>query len=220
MATRQTLSVRTRTVFGKKNADLRTSGVIPGVIYGQGAEAVSVSVTRSVFEKLFTAAGESTLIDLVIDEQSPTVALIHDVQRDPLRGELAHFDLYRVNMNKAITVTVPLVLVGEAPVVKSQGAVLVRAIDHVSVSCLPADLIHELTIDLGGLTAIDDAIRIGTIVPPSGVTIEGDPEAVVVTVQAPRAEEVVVAAPEADVTKVEVEKKGKQETDTAEAAKS
>lgn len=217
MAARQTIAVRTRTVFGKHNAKLRTDGLIPAVVYGQGSDSLSIEMPAGVFEKLFSQVGESTLIDLIVDEQAPAVVLVREVQRDPVRDTINHVDFYRVNMKKPIRVTVPIVYTGEAPAVKEHGGVLVRAIDHVTVQCLPADLVHEVVVDLSILATIDDTIRLGTLVRAHGITIDGDPEAVVVTVQPPRAEEVIIVAVEADVSKIAVEKKGKGEE--ADAAK-
>jgi len=211
MAQKFSLAVQQRTVFGKKNKGLRSEGIIPGVVYGQGKKNIDVAITLGQFQKLFNAAGESSLVDLSVGDAAPFVVLIHDVQRQPVTGDIEHVDFYRVNMKKTLTATVALAFSGESPAVKEQGGVLVKALDHVEIECLPSDLVHELTVDLGVLANIDDALHVKDVPTPNGVAITNDPETVVVAVHPPRKEEEETPVVAADVSEVEVEKKGKTE---------
>jgi len=221
MATPLALRATERTIVGKKNRTLRATAVIPGVVYGHGQATQLVALPRGAFQKVFGAAGESSLVDLHVDDAPVRKVLIHDVQHDPLTGEPMHVDFYLVNMAEKLTAEVPLIFVGESPAVKELGGVLVRALDHVKVECLPQDLIHELSVDLSTLKTFDDVIRVSDLTAPTGVTILAHRDEVVTKVQAPRAEEEAVkveAAPEAEaVAAVEVGAKKKETGEDAEA---
>ncbi|MFA5954562.1 MAG: 50S ribosomal protein L25 [Patescibacteria group bacterium] len=219
MAQKFNIAVQERTVFGKKNRALRDEALIPGVVYGQGEPNINVSIPLGSFQKLFSAAGESSLVDLTVGTGTPFVVLIHDIQRQPVTGDFEHVDFYRVNMKKTLTVTVPFVFDGESPAVKEQGGVLVKALDHATIECLPSALVHELRVDIAVLANINDALHVKDIPMPEGVTVMNDPETVVVAVHPPRKEEEETPVVVADVSTVEVEKKGKTEEAASEEAK-
>ena len=209
------LTVATRTVLGKKVQALRVASIVPAIIYGHGVENRYVQVPIIPFEKLFTKAGESSLIDLVVDSGASLKVLIHDVQRDPVTSTINHVDFYQVKMTEKLTAHIPIVHVGESRAVKELGGVLVKTLDHINVECLPQDLPHELTVDLTTLEQFDDAIRVSDIPIPAGVTVKSDPQEMVLTVKAPRTEEEVkadLATPATEnIEAVEVaEKKGKE----------
>ena len=166
-----TLRAVARSIVGKKNAVLREGGQVPGVIYGRGTENRMVSVAEVPLGKVFTAAGESSLVDLVVEGSQPLKVLIHDIQRDPLTNNITHVDFYQVNMAEKLTTEVLLVFQGEAKAVKELGGVLVKAIDHLRVSCLPQDLVHEIVVDLSVLEKFNDAIHVRDVVVPSGLTV-------------------------------------------------
>ena len=212
MATSHTLHASARSIVGKKNSILRRAGEVPGVVYGHGDTNLMVSVAGIPLTKVFSEAGESSLVDLVIAGAKPTKVLIHDIQRDPLTSAIIHVDFYRVSMTEKLTTDVPLVFSGEAKAVKELGGVLVKAIDHLKVECLPQDLVPEIIVDITHLAVFGDSIHVKDIVAPSGVTILSHADDMVATVQQPRAEEEVKVAEAApvDVSAVEVEKKGKE----------
>ncbi len=220
---KQTLNAISRTVVGKKTEALRAEGNIPAVVYGHGETNRNITLSRSIFEKVLQKAGESSLLDLVVDSGTPLSVLIQDVQRDPLTGSPLHVDFYLVNMTEKLTTEIPLVYIGESPAVKSLGGILVKTLDHLKVECLPQDLVPEITVDLGVLNTFEDAIHVKDLAIPNGITSLIPLDEAVVRVQPPRDEEVVTAAaPTAeDVAKVEVAKKGKKEEegDAAPAAK-
>lgn len=218
------LQVLTRAERGKKNKLLRAQDLIPGIIYGHGESNRPVAIERAPFEKLFMAAGESSLIDLSV-EMSPSVkVLIHEVQRHPLTSKIIHVDFYQVKMTEKITAEVPIVFDGEARAVKELGGVLVKTLDHVKVECLPQNLVHELHVDLGVLNTFEDAIHVRDLRPPEGVKILTHAEDTIVKVQPPRTEEELKAelaeAPEAAAEEVPVAgKEGKEKEQEAEQEK-
>ncbi len=217
------LNVKTRSLMGKKAAALRAASLVPGVIYGHGSDNQFVEVPAVTFDKIFAKAGESSLVDLAVDDKAPFKVLIHDVQRDPVTSTVSHVDFYQVKMTEKLTAHIPLVLTGESKAVKESGGVIVKTLDSVTVECLPQDLVHEILVDISKLENFDDAIHIEDLAVPQGIEIKSEGNEMIVTVKAPRTEEEVAAdlatpASEASVEAVEVEKKGKKEEESAEAA--
>jgi len=127
-----------REATGKQNRDVRGQGKIPVVLYGHNINNQNLSVNQNAFAKVYSNAGASTLVDLLVDKQEPLNVLIHDVQHDPVTDEVIHADLYKVNMNEPVTAVVPIKITGEAPAVKSLGGILETVLNEVSVRCLPA----------------------------------------------------------------------------------
>lgn len=202
------LTVATRTERGKKLEGLRTAGKLPAVMYGPKEEPVALMLDRVAFEKLFKDAGESSVIVLEGLGTKKEV-LVHDVAFDARKGGITHVDFYAVEAGKEIEVDVPLVFVGEAPALKLGGN-LTKVLHEVEVSCTPANLPKEITVDVSVLDAFDKQIHVSDLVVPKGVTIKDNPEDVVVLVQA--VEEEKEEAPAAvDMSAIEVEKKGKTE---------
>ncbi|HSD12678.1 MAG TPA: 50S ribosomal protein L25 [Patescibacteria group bacterium] len=201
------LEAKKREVKGKKVKKLRTEGQIPAVVYGHGVESKDLAVDYRAFEKLFAKAGESSLVDLAVEGGSPVKVLIHAVQFDPLKGKISHVDFRQVNMKEKLDAEVILKFVGEAPAVKTSGAILVRNMDTITVRCLPGDLVHEIEVDLSKLANLDDRITVADIAPPPGIEFQAQPGELIVVANAPISEEELAsleAKPEADVSAVKV----------------
>ncbi len=157
------LKSQTRTKEDINLSDMRSVGFVPGVIYGSGTENVSLKLNRIELEKVFKVAGESTLVDLRIDDKDVTKVIIKDVQIDALKDIIAHVDFYQVDMKKVIEVEIPFVFVGEAKAEKEQGALILKNMEAVSVKCLPGDLIENFEIDLTKLNKIGDSIKVSDL---------------------------------------------------------
>lgn len=187
----------------------RTAGNIPAVVYGPKQEPLSIAVNKTTFEKLFSTAGESTIITLTgLDEEIEV--LVHDISFNPERGGMNHVDFYAIERGKELTTTVALSFIGEAPIEKS-GAMVMKSLQEVTVTCRPSVLPSEIEVDLSVLTEESSHISVGDLVVAEGVTIDTDAEVSVASVAAAREEEPEeeVAAPDMDA--VEVEQKGKAE---------
>lgn len=219
------LEAKKRDVVGKQVKQLREEGAIPAVVYGHGVEAKNITVDFRAFEKALRQAGESSLVDLVINGDEAVKVLIQDVQYDPLRSKAIHADFRQVNMKEKLEANVILKLVGEAPAVKTLGAILVRNIDTITVRCLPQYLVHEIEVDLAALKNFEDSIKVGDITPPEGMEFMNGPEELIVLAQQPISEEELAALetkPEADVAAVKVateEKKAERDAAAATDAK-
>lgn len=202
--------------------DLRAEGQVPGILYGVGSEPVSLSADYNSFWKLYSEAGASTLVDLVIEDTAtkaqskPEKILIQDVQFDPVKHRVSHFDLLRINMNKEMHATIELNFVGEAPAVKELSGTLVKAQDTLDIKCLPKDLVTGIEVDLSVLKTFDDAIHVKDLILPAGITSVEVGDQMLVKVAAPLTEEELKAMEEEvapAIDQIEVEKKGKEEVE-------
>ncbi len=127
---------------GTKNAArrVRAGGKIPAVVYGAGKNAAAVAVDpRQVLRILKSESGHNTIFDLALDSDR-VKAMIVDWQFEPIKGTLLHVDLQRIAMDKKLTVTVPIVLKGEAEGVKTEGGILEQLLREIEIECLPADI--------------------------------------------------------------------------------
>lgn len=177
-----------RAINGKRVKSLRTAGKLPAVLYGHNVENQQIEVSEKDFQKAFKSAGESTLVNLVVDGKTQPV-LIHDVQHHYLNDQPIHVDFYAVNMSEKLKVKIPIHLVGDAPAVKALGGTLVKNMAEVEVECLPGDIPQSFEIDISVLNTFEDAIRVSSINAGGKVTIVSPADEVIVTVAAPRTEE-------------------------------
>ncbi len=189
------------------NRDLRAEGFIPAVFYGKKTESTPVSVAKVDFLKVLKKAGESTVVSL--DHEGKKVdVLIHDVAYDPVTDLPIHVDFYVFNKDVKIEVGVPLEFVGVAPAVKDLGGLLVKVLYEIKIEALPANLPHQIEVDISVLAQVGDQIVAGDLKLPSGVTLVEGSEEVIALISGPKAEEE-ESAP-VDLSAIEVEKKGKE----------
>ncbi|MFZ5364428.1 MAG: 50S ribosomal protein L25 [Patescibacteria group bacterium] len=218
------LNVKKREVTGRGVKNLRKQNLIPAVTYGKDVSPLNLVVEYLPFSKLYKEAGESTLVDLKIDEAEPVKVLIQEVQTDPRTNNFIHIDFRQIKMTEKIQVAVILKFIGDAPAVKELGGTFVCSMDEVEIECLPGDLVHEIEVDVSGLKTFEDSIQIKDLKVPSGVKILADMEATIATVEAPLTEEELKAELETPVAEkveevqvVEKEKKEGEEAAPAEA---
>ncbi len=184
----QELKAQLRTQLGRQAKISRHEGFLPAVVYGYGVPSQAIAVSQKEFEKLYHAAGESTLVMLDVAGK-PHNVLIHDTARDAVSGRLLHADFLAVRMDKALRARVPLEFIGDAPAVKNEGGILVKVAHELEVEALPADLPHGLQVDLAKLEALGGRIFLKNIIPPAGVKLIGMEDEVIALVEAPRSEE-------------------------------
>ena len=209
-----------RDTFGKNEARrTRREGKVPAVLYGgatdgNGATPIAVE-PKALLRILHSDSGANTLISLKIPGGGEAKVLVKEYQLDPITHHLLHADFYRVAMDRAITVTIPLNVKGEPKGVKQQGGVLEFIRREIVVECLPGDIPEHVDIDVSELM-LHQGIRVRDIAtnPQWKPLTEG--EAMLLHVIMPKAEEA-PAAPEAAAAvaatpaEPEVIKKGKKE---------
>jgi large subunit ribosomal protein L25 len=176
-----------RDLIGKRSHRLLREGQVPAIVYGHHVKAVAVAVDRRELQHVLSRAGRTQLVDLVIDSGRPHKVLIKDVQTHPRRQGPIHVDFQQVSMREKLQVEVPVVVIGESPVVERGDADILQVIHQLKVECLPGDIPEVFEIDVSGLRSVGDQVRIGDVPGFDGVTVLGDPEDVVVKAQ-PRRE--------------------------------
>lgn len=210
MAEKLELQATVRTAVGRNEVKkLRDSLIIPAILYGREQESRPLQLAATDFAKIYEQAGESTLISLNVANERAVKVVVHDIQRHPLTNVITHVDLQQVRMDEKMRAEVELNFVGEAPAVKELSGILVKNIAHLEVECLPADLPHEITVDISVLKTFDDTIRISDLAIPNGVSLFLDPQNMVASVTPPRSEEELKELETAvveDVNKVEAVK--------------
>jgi large subunit ribosomal protein L25 len=206
-----------RTVVGKEGAKrLRRAQRIPGVVYGGPRGPISVAVNP---QELLAAlgAGDNVLINLSLTggaTRQPSLVILKELQRDPVKGGPLHADFMEISMERKIRVEVPLALAGEPTGVKNKGGILEHALRQLFVECLPLSIPERIQVDVSGLD-VGHAIHVRDLTVAEGIRILDDGGRVVASVLAPVAEE--VAAPAEEEKPAEPEVVGKKEKEEAEA---
>lgn len=204
-----TLQAETRNKTDKLDA-IRKAGGVPAVFYGKKEASTPISIPKTDFLKVWKEAGESSVVTLETSE-GPKESLIHDVDIDPVTGTPRHADFYVFEKGHKVEVELPIEFVGIAPAVKNLGGILVKVLHELKVEAMPKDLPHNLEVDVSSLETFENQILARDIALPRGVELKENPEEVVALVSAPREEKEEESAP-IDLSSIEVEKKGKEET--------
>jgi large subunit ribosomal protein L25 len=188
MATELILMAEPRTVLGKQVKALRREGLVPGVVYGPAVTGatVQVSINRRELERFYQAHGHSTLFTLTCDGSKHQV-FIKEVQVEPVRRAPLHVDFFAPNLDRDLTVRVPVVLHHLSTTAEG---ILTQLLDEVEVRARPAALPHQIDADISGLLHVHDSLRAGDLSLPSGVTLITDPEAMIASLAAETVEEV------------------------------
>lgn len=197
----------------KGSKALRSAGRIPANIYGKSIAPQNLEIDSEAFIELINSAhSEIVLVDLEVSGDSNVrLALVQDVQHHPLSGEVLHVDFHEVKSDEMITIRIPVEAIGEAEGVKNGGGTLEHVLQKVRVTALPKDLPEQIVVDVSGL-AVGQAIQIGQIQAPAGVTILGDKHLRVFAVAAPTTEvEAAPAAAGAEAKQPEMIKEKKEE---------
>jgi large subunit ribosomal protein L25 len=199
---------------------------VPAVLYGatkdvDSKDAKPISVEpKALLRILHSESGANTLISLKLSGENDTRVLVKDYQLDPITHQVLHADFYRIRMDRAIVVTIPVTVKGEPKGVKQQGGVLEFIRREIEIECLPGEIPENVEIDVSDLM-LHQGVRVREIAPDAKWKPKSDPDMMLVHVIMPKAEEVAApadaaaAAPTAPV-EPEVIKKGKKEEDEEE----
>jgi large subunit ribosomal protein L25 len=210
------LNAEKRTMMGKRVKQLRHQGFVPGVLYGHHIEPVSVQVEDRALREVLQAAGVNRLVTLTVPGLGePKNVLVRDLQRDTISHVPLHVDFYEVVMTERLTAEVPIVLLGESPIVATGEGVLFEGMDTIEIECLPGDLPPQIELDISGLTAIDDTILVGQLQVSDAVDVLVDADEIVVKILPPAAEEIEEEVVVAEELEGEIE--GEEAAETAEA---
>jgi large subunit ribosomal protein L25 len=202
-----------RTERGKNESRrLRTAGRVPAVLYGKGGDAVAITLDRKERSRILgSPSGHNRILNLKLGGGESTAGMAVDWQVDPVRGDLLHVDVKRVDLKQKVTVTVPIKTVGVAVGVKEQGGFEEVVTREVEIECLPLDVPERIEIDITNLE-VGKSIRVGDLAASEGWTVRTNPSRVLVHVVIKKAEIEAVeaaapaAAPEAGAPGAEAPK--------------
>ena len=170
MGDKITLKIDARDVHGKKVANLRRDGLVPGVVYGSGMEAISVQAVEGEVAKVVRAAGQHTPVQLMGKKRR--IAMIKDVDRDPVKHTIRHISFHAVRADEPVEAEVPIRLVGEGEsAAERNGLVILQAIEKIEVKALPMDLPEALEVSILELAEQGDRVTVGDIKLPEGIEI-------------------------------------------------
>jgi large subunit ribosomal protein L25 len=194
--------------------------MVPAVVYGGKRDNLAVAVDPKALQKVLRSeAGRNTILKLDIAGQGASNAILKSWQIDPVRETFLHADFYRIAMDVAIRVTVPIHTVGEARGVKVDAGILELILRAIQVECLPGDIPERIDVDVSDL-GINQSLRVSDVTVPPKVRVLEAPDQVVVHVVAVKEEvapTAAAAAPAAEgevaapASEPEVIKKGKKE---------
>jgi len=181
------LAVETREVLGKQTKRLRRAGQVPGVVFGKSTPSIPVQVDVKRFESIYHAAGRTTIFALTVPGSGTKSAIIKSVQRHPVTGRAVHVDFFLPDLKVEMQVDVPVMFSGVSPAIEETGGTLLNPLDRIKVRALPADLPHEITVDLSALVDLDAAIHVRDLpIDTERVTILNEPDELVAKVLPPR----------------------------------
>ena len=215
------LKVDARDTLGKKVRFLRRQGIMPVHVFGHGIESMALQCDSAELRHVLAEAGKTKLINLKIGKaRKPRNVVVREIQRNPRTSELLHVDFYQVRMEEEIKVDVPIVLVGEAPALKSKSSMLVQELSTLAIECLPDKIPASVEVDLSSLEEAEEALHVRDLVLGEGVTILDDPDRIVAKIsilpteklEEVVAEEVVEEAVEAEEVPTPAEEESGEES--------
>jgi len=207
-----TLQVMPRQVMKKKTRFLRRQGITPAHLFGHNLKSEALQCDTTQLEHIIARAGRTRLISLEIEnDKRPRSIFIREIQRDALTRRLLHVDFYQVKKGEKIALDVPIVLVGEAPAMRGKGCMLAHGITSLSIECLPNHVPPQIEVDLSLLEEVEQPIHVRDIVLSPDITVNTDPDQLVVKVS-----EVIVREVEEVKAEAEVEAEAPAEEEAAE----
>lgn len=192
-----TLNVSVRTEKGSKRelSGLRAASRIPAVVYGGGKPPMKIALSEQDLSAARKKGGVNAILRLKHPKGEETV-IIKELQRHPVTDRPAHADFQRISLTRAIEAKVPLMIVGEAPGVKTSGGMLAIDLRELRIKALPADIPQHVDVDISRLE-LHQGLTVAELKLPAGVEVLDDPEHAVVRVTVAKVEE--IAAPVAAV---------------------
>ncbi|OYW11605.1 MAG: 50S ribosomal protein L25 [Acidobacteriia bacterium 12-62-4] len=203
-----TIAAEGRASRGKNEARrLRVSGRAPAIIYGTGRDPVAVAISpKEVNKILLSSTGHNSIFDVAVDGGAPEPVMIVDWSYEPVKGNLLHIDMQRIDLTKRIKVKIPVHVHGEPKGVKQQGGLLDVVTREVEVECLPDDIPADFSLEIATLE-INQAIRASDLPMTNSMKLVMAPDAVIVHIVAPKIDPDAAAA----AAEPEVIKKGKKD---------
>ncbi|MCJ7605194.1 MAG: 50S ribosomal protein L25 [Dehalococcoidales bacterium] len=177
------LKATRRIVLGKKNRFLRRQGQTPAHLFGHSIESQSLQCDAIALKKIVDHAGTTRLVSLSVEgDKSAKSVFVREIQRDVLTRQLLHVDFYQIRKDEKMTMTIPIVLYGEAPALKVKNRMLIHGTTELSIECLPENVPPQINVDISVLDEVEQSIFIKDIVIDPEITVHTDPEQLVVKI--------------------------------------
>ena len=178
------LNAEKREVLGKKVKGLRREGKLPAVIYGQEIEPISITLETKEVHKVLKVVGANTLISIKIGKEE-FLTLVREIQREVIIRDLLHMDFQAVSLEETITTSLPVVMVGVAPVIEEFEALLIVSMDELQIEAKAKDLPDLISVDVSNMMEIGDNILVKDLVISGDVKILDDPDGIVIVATSP-----------------------------------
>ena len=213
-----TLQAVPRNVLGKKTRFLRRQGSTPTHLFGHNLDSLALQCDTTQLQHIIAQAGKTRLINLKIEnDKQPKSVFVREIQRNEVTRQLLHVDFYQVKKGEKIAVDVPIILVGEAPAMKGKGRMLTHGVTSLSIECLPGNVPPQIEVDLSPLEGLEQAIHVKDITFSPDITVNADPEQLVVKVSDAIVKEEEVVVPEVEA-ELEAEAEAEAEAPSEEKA--
>lgn len=195
---------------------LRSQGIVPGNVFGKKIESISIQCQVKEFKNFFEEVGETGVFNLKIDSKTTLSVVVKNIDLNPVTEDIIHFELHNVDLKTNITATVPLELIGEAPVVAS-GGLVIQQLSEVEVEALPTDMPEVIEVDQTSLVETTDQITIADLVANASYVILAETTESIATVQEAQAEEEEpIEEVSVDDVEITTEKEDSEEEESAE----
>jgi len=211
-----TIAAEPRSSRGKNEARrLRVQQRIPAVVYGTGKDAVAVTVSpKEVNKVLHSGSGVNTIFNVDITGVESTPVMVVDWQHDPVKNNLLHVDMLRIDLNKRLRVKIPVHPLGDPKGVKAQGGLHEVVSREIEIECLPDDIPEKFDVDVTYLM-LGDALRASDLPLSGSMKLVNSPDQVVSHVVAARGAAETTEEDAAKTAEPEVIKKDKKEEEGA-----
>jgi large subunit ribosomal protein L25 len=181
------VKIDSREVLGKKVKQLRRQGITPVHVIGRGVESKSLQCDTLELKQVLQRAGHTHLVNLKIGkERKVHPALVREVQLNPITREILHVDFYQVQMAEKVKMEVPVLVIGESPLMKQKDTLLEHELTALTVECLPSDIPASIEVDITGLVKVGQPIRVSDLVLPAEVSVLNEPEQLVLKIDVMR----------------------------------
>lgn len=172
-----------RTQTGKGVKKLRRKGLLPAVLYGNRVSSFPLVLNLKSLQNTLKHTGDTSLVDLVIDDKQREKVLISDIQRHPVSGDIIHISFHKVDLKEKITTSVPIEISGESPAVKSKVGIVLTLLDEIEIECLPTDIPNSIVADISPLQEVGDTLFVKNLaVDRTKIEVKEDPDEAVVKI--------------------------------------
>lgn len=173
------LKAEKRKIVGRKVKQLRRQGLLPANLYGKEIKSQSLQIPLKEFLQVYEKTGETGIVDLSVGDSESYPVLIHNLQTHPVDNQPLHADFHKVSLTEKVRAAVPVVTIGEAPAVVQKIGLLLTPVNELEIEALPGELPEKIEVDIAGLSAVGQELKIKDLKISNKVTVLAEPELVI-----------------------------------------